>query len=67
MSVVVNQTEFARLTRPVVTYGCVLCQAYHTEGDDLYATHLHRQAKHTYSDRPPTPAEVFHRLAKAQG
>lgn len=52
--------------KPVRVYGCVLCQAYHDEAADpeLYAAHLHRQAKHTYSERHPTPNEVLDRLAK---
>ena len=52
-----------RLTRPVHTYGCVLCQAYHTEGDDLYAPHLHRAAKHHDTYRPATPTDVLRRTA----
>jgi hypothetical protein len=63
-NVAVNAVEFRRLVRPVVTYGCVACQCEHTEGQDpLFAAHLHRQAKHHYSERSATPADVLRRLA----
>lgn len=51
--------------KPAVEYGCVLCQSWHdSEADpDLFRRHLHRQAKHHYRERPPTPNEVLRRLA----
>lgn len=56
---------YHRLTRPVHTYGCVICQSYHTEGrDPLYAPHLHRAAKHHDDHRAATPADVLRRLAE---
>ena len=61
-NVLVNPAEYRRLTRPVVTYGCAKCGAYHTEGDELFALHLHRQAKHHYSEAPATPADVLRRV-----
>ena len=64
-TILVDPAEYRRLTRPVVTYGCVRCQAFHTEGDALFAHHLYYQAKHHYAERPATPAEVLRRLAAA--
>ena len=62
----VNPIEFRRLTRPVVTYACCLCQNTHTEGDELFAPHLHRQAKHHYNERAATPADVLRRLTRGE-
>lgn len=41
----------------IVEYGCVKCQKYHREGDDLYDAHLMWQSKHGIQRRPPTKAE----------
>jgi hypothetical protein len=64
-NVAVNAVEFRRLVRPVVTYGCSRCQCEHTEGDELFAPHLHRQAKHHYSERSATPADVLRRVRES--
>ena len=54
-------------TRLVSEYQCAECQrrglpVVHREGfDPLYHDHVVFQGKHTWHQRPPTPAEVFRR------
>lgn len=64
-NVAVNAVEFRRLTKPVHTFGCVVCQTRHTEGDELYAPHLHRAAKHHDTYASATPADVLRRVRES--
>lgn len=50
--------------RLVCTYGCVRCQKWHAQGDDLYESHLGFQAKHGWRERLETLGEQFSRLLR---